>query len=482
MSNENKSSQKRLKKMFGERFRAGSYATFAAAILIAIVVMVNLVVSSLPISSTQFDLSGNSIYNLSAQTKQIVSRLDKDVTFYLLAGNGKEDDTVVRLLKHYADLSSHITIEQIDPNVKPTFLNNYSLDSSHLYQNSVIVQSGDRYRLVGYDQIYVTSYSVDYNTYSYVTTKTFEGENSLTNAIHYVSSDTLPKAYTISGHGESDLTSNITSMLEQDGFKYETISLFSLEEIPEDATTLIINAPQSDLSEDEADMLTNYLLNGGSIVLFTSHFDQEAMPNLMKVTQAMGLTIGDGIIIEGNRNMRYSRYPYYLLPTLGDHDATNSLIKGGYSVLVPIAQPIMALEDTEAVITALMTTSDQAYSKLAGEMMTTTEKEDGDTDGPFYIGVVSELGGKLFWVSSEGFLNSNIDSAVSGANSNLFMNVMNWMGGQEDSISIRGKSVERATLTVPQSSSSLWSIIMIGVIPAALIIVGIVIVIRRKRR
>ena len=91
-------------------------------------------------------------------------------------------------------------------------------------------------------------------------------------------------------------------------------------------------------------------------------------------------------------------------------------------------------------------------------------------------------GGKLFWVTSSYMLDSYIDSAVSGGNSNLFLNVLNWMGGQEESISIRAKSLDTTGLTVTQAESTLWSIVMIGLIPLALVAIGIVIWIRRKRR
>ena len=471
-----------LKRMFGERFRAGSYATFASAIVVAIAVMVNLFVSSLPSSATQFDLTSNSIYSLSAQTKQIAAMLDKDVTLYLLASSGSEDSSVQRLLNLYAGLSGHIRVEAVDPAAKPTFLDNYDLDTSRLYQNSVIVQCGDRYRLVSYNDIYVTEYSMDYYSYNYTSTTTFQGENALTNAIHYVSSDTLPKVYVVSGHGETELDERITSMLKQDNFDYETISLLSLEAIPEDASALVINAPTSDLSEDEAALLTEYLSGGGNVVLMTGYIAAGEMTNLLKVTSAMGLTAEEGIVIEGDRNMRLARYPHYLLPTIGEHNITSALSGIGYFILAPLAQPIAEVDGTSAQITWLLTTSDSSYAKQKALQMTTTEKEDGDTDGPFHVGAVSELSGKLFWITSDAMLNNNVDNAVSGANSDLFMNALNWMSGQEDSISIRAKSMDRVTLTVPQSSATMWTIIMIGVIPAVLVGTGVIIVIRRKRR
>lgn len=151
-----------VKKMFGHRFIAGSWSAFAAVIVIVIAVVANLIVGSLPATSTQIDMTGNSLYSLSDQTKRIAASLNQDVTLYLLASSGNEDATISRFLNRYAALSSHIKVENVDPNLQPTFLKGYDLETARLYQNSVIVDSGGRYRLVSYDEIFVTDYSVDY--------------------------------------------------------------------------------------------------------------------------------------------------------------------------------------------------------------------------------------------------------------------------------------------------------------------------------
>ena len=471
-----------LRKMFGHRFIAGSWSAFAAVIVIVIAVMANLIVSSLPATMTQIDLTADSIYSLSDQTKRIAASLNKDVTLYLLASGGNEDPTVTRFLDRYAALSGHIRVETVDPTAQPTFLRGYELETSRLYQNSVIVDSEGRYRLVGYDEIFVTDYSMDYYSYSYNTTTTFAGENAITNAIHYVTSDSLPKVYLLSGHGEAELADEITAMIRQDNMEYESLSLLSMDAVPEDAAAVIINVPSSDLGEDETELLITYLQGGGSVVLMTDYIEEGKMKNLLKVTQAMGLTVQPGIVIEGDRNMRISRYPHYLLPDMTSHEITDALMEGGYYILTPIAQPIAEAEGSDADITWLLTTSDASYAKLAGLGMKTTEKEEGDTDGPFHVGAGGENGGRLVWFSSGSMLNSNVDYTVGGANSNLVLNALNWMGGQEESISIRAKSLDEETLTVPASTSGFWSVVMIGIVPAVLIAVGIIIYVRRKRR
>ena len=475
--------KERMRKMFGKRFFAGSYSAFAAAIVIAIAVMVNLMAGSLPADKTEIDLTSQAIFTLGDQTKRIVSGLDQEVTLYLLAQSGNEDDTVTRLLDRYASLSDKIKVTYVDPNEKPTFIDNYDLGNTPLYANSVLVECGSRTKLVGYDEIMVTSYSMDYYSYNYTTTTSFDGENALTNAIHYVSSENVPKVYTLTGHGESELSSTLSTLIERDNLESGTLSLLMIEDVPEDASVVVINTPTSDLSVDEADMLIRYLEDGGRIVLVTDYIESGDMENLLRVTAKMGMTAGEGIIIEGNREMHVSRYPYYLLPDIASHTITQPLIDGRYYVLAPLAQPIVETDDAEASVGALLETSSSSYAKLAGMEMESTAKEDGDTDGAFMVAAASELGeGRMVWISSAMLMDDNVNAMVSGGNSDLFMNSVNWMCDQQETISIRAKSMDEQGLTLTQSQTSFWSIVLLGLIPGAIIVMGIVVVVRRKRR
>ena len=482
MSKQKKPIGQRIKAMFGGRFRAGSWSVAAAAIVVAIAIFLNMIVGSLPSTMTEIDLTANSIYALSDQTKRIAASLDKDVTLQIICNTNNEDATIQRLLNRYADLNSHIKVTSVDPTTDPTFLSKYELEITQLYENSVLVDCEGRYRLVGYDEIFVTDYEMDDYSYNYTTTTTFEGENALTNAIHYVSSDDLPKVYLLTGHGEGMLSESIKEMLAQDNFEYEDLSILTADALPEDAAAVVIHQPTTDLNEDEAALLISYLENGGNVVLSTAYMAADKMPNLLSVTRAMGLELGDGIVIEGDRNMRLTRYPHYILPDTASHEVTTSITSAGYYILSPLAQPIVETADSTADITWLLTTSDSAYAKQAAMEMTTTAREDGDTDGPFNVGAIAEKGGKLLWLTGEGMFDEYIDSAVSGGNSNLLLNALNWMGGQEESISIRAKSLEETGLSITASESSFWSIVMIGIIPAVLVALGIIIWARRKRR
>lgn len=476
------SAKTKLRAGFGRRFRAGGYSAFAAVLLIAIAVVANMLAGALPSDLTQLDLTASAIYSLSDQTKRIAASLDSDVTLYLLAASGGEDATISRLLERYGDLSDRIRVEDVDPVANPTFLDDYELDTAQLYANSVLVAGKERYRLVGYDEIYVSNYSMDEGG-GYATTTDFDGESAITNAIHYVSSEDLPKVYALTGHGEAELSERLTAQIERDNLECDSLSLLSLESMPEDASALVINAPERDLSADEADLLIDWLGDGGSVLLTTSYISEGEMPNLLRVAEAMGLSAKQGLIIEGDAGMRLGRYPHYLLPTLEQHEITSPLEEAGYYVLSPISQPIEEIEGTEASVSWLLTTSPQAYAKAAGLDAETTEREDGDSDGPFHVAAVSELdGGKLAWFASGELLDDAVDMTVSGANGDLFLNALNWMCAQEEAISIRAKALDGARLTVTGAQSALWSAILVVILPLGLLAAGAIICIRRRRR
>ena len=78
-------------------------------------------------------------------------------------------------------------------------------------------------------------------------------------------------------------------------------------------------------------------------------------------------------------------------------------------------------------------------------------------------------------------LEDTIDAAVSGANTDFVMNGINYLTQQESKISIRAKDLTSETAIVPAFSQKMTLILSVFVLPLFLLIVGIVIVVRRRR-
>ena len=464
-------------------FRMGSYSIAMTAVVLAIVILVNVIAGALPATWTQFDTTANQLLSLSDQTKKIVKGLDTQVTVYWIVQSGQEDTTVEALLERYTALNNHLKLVKKDPDVYPTFAKQYT--SGSVYNNSLVIECGDRARYVGNDEIYVYDYTNYYYTGSYDVS--FDGESAITSAIAYVTNEDLPKVYTLTGHGELELPESYLTSIGKENMETASLSLLTLEEIPSDADCIILCAPTTDLAQEEADMLRTYLYNGGNFFLITDPPQEGAeLPTLMNLMAEYGVTMETGIVVEANASYYAYGTAYYLLPALGSHTITEPLADAGYRVLLPIAGGLTVGSTPSGVVASkLLTTSSDAFSKIDGYALTTYEKEDGDIDGPFSLAVAItdyDNDSKIIWTGSGALVDETCNSRVSGGNQDFFLNCLGWMCEQEETISIHAKSLEYEYLTIDSGTVSLLTVLVLVLLPAGYLAVGIVIWIRRKRR
>jgi ABC-2 type transport system permease protein len=394
---------------------------------------------------------------------------------------GSEDDKIEAFLSRYEALSSHIKVQTVDPVEFPNFAAQYTDELKS--NNSLIVVSGERSKYVDSGSIYLTDYSNYYVDGSY--SVTFNGESSLTSAIDYVTNAELPKLYTLSGHGEDALAQGMSTAIANQNYITEELSLLTSSSVPDDCDCLLINSPSADISAEEKDIILAYLEEGGRMLLATDMLEG-GLPNIKALMENYGAILNDGVVVEGDPEHCLRGYEYYLLPYLNAHAIVDPLLESGYRVLIPVAQGITVSDTLRDGLTVskLFTTSDKAFSKVAGYNMTTTEFEEGDIRGTFALGVaVEENETRIVWLSSGGMLTDEISQMVGGANQDVFLNSLNWMCEREQSISISPKSLDELnTLTVPTGAGTKLSILLVGVIPAAFVACGIAITVRRRRK
>ena len=483
----------------------GSYRAGMSAIACAAVILVNLIAANLPSQYLKYDVSEQKLFTTGEQTAEILEALDEDVTLYLIAQQGSEDTTLLELLERYEGLSGHITVETRDPVLYPNFVSQYT--DENLSENSVIVVGQERSRAVDFYDIY--GYSVDYSTYSSL--DSFDGEGQITSAIDYVTAEEIPVLYTLEGHDEASLSATLTASIEKENIEIRSLSLLTSEAVPEDARILLIYGPLSDISAEEKEKITAYLDRGGQVIYLLGYTDQET-PNLDALLAEYGISLTDGLVMEGSSEHYLPNYPYYLLPDISYSDYTAD-VSSRY-VLLPFSQGMTEAgseaEETDDSLSyeSLLTTSAEAYSKtnLESENM---EMEEGDIAGPFDLGVVAakavaqeegtdeetdatedadaaesgaENEAKLIVFASETLLDEQVDAMVSGGNSTLFLNVLSQLADHESTVSIGAKSLAVSWLTVTAGSAIFWGLITVLVLPLFLLCLGGVIWFQRRKR
>ncbi len=483
--NHNKFDKKKLIGTISKKhIKNGSYTMVMSVIFIAVVIVINMIVSTIPSKYSEIDISSQKLYSIGDETKKMLKDLEKDVTIYQIAQSGSEDENISNLLKKYEDESKHIKVEQKDPVVNPKFVSQYTSDD--LSANSLIVVCGDRNKVIDYNNMYETS--MDYQTYSSQTTG-FDGEGQITSAIGYVTSENLPVLYTVEGHGEKDMDSSVKEDIEKANMDIKSLNLLTEGSVPDDADCLFIDSPSTDFSSDEKDAIIEYLENGGKAMIF-SDYTTEDMPNFDAILENYGVQRVDGVVFEGDNQHYAMQMPYYLVPTINSTDASSETASAGYYVLVPYAQGIKQLEDVRDTvkIESILTTSDQAYSKTDLNS-NTIEKEDGDVEGPFDLGVSitesldDDKETQIVYYSTSNLMDSQTNQMVSGGNEKLIMESLKWMTDTEESasVSIPSKSLEVSYLTITDYDAAFWKICTIALIPGIFLVIGFVVWIKRRK-
>ena len=447
------------------------------SIVIAIVIVFNMIVNLIPENKRQFDISSTNIYEISSKSKKIINKVDHDVTFYVLAEKSSTDKRIKTFINKYASLSDKIHIKWIDPVLHPSALTKYGTK-----ENNIVIscKKTNRTTTVSFDDILVSSASY-YSTSS--SASSFDGDGQLTSALNYVTSDKEYKAYYTSGHGESSLSSEVTSLLTKSRISTSDLLLMTATSIPDDCDLLIIDGATSDFTKDEVKLLSSYLKKGGKVVTLLAQTNK-SMKNLYGLLKDYGLTVQSGYIADTERS--YQGNYYYLIPNLSVSGDMASGISSNSVMMINSKGMTQSTPARDSISTdSFMTTSSSGYA--------VTEKKQ--TQGTYVLGATSTESVKvknskgkkvtkesrLTVYGSNMLIDEQITSSFSSLeNLTLFTNSVTASLDNADNVSISPKSLEVSYNTIAHPGP--FSILVVFVIPVGLIIGGFIVWFRRRRR
>lgn len=468
----------KIKKLFQSNdSKRGSYTLAMTSIVIAIVIVFNMIVNLIPENKRQFDISSTNIYEISSKSKKIINKVDHDVTFYVLAEKSSTDKRIKTFINKYASLSDKIHIKWIDPVLHPSALTKYGAE-----ENNIVIscKKTNRTTTVSFDDILVSSNSY-YSTSS--SASSFDGDGQLTSALNYVTSDKEYKAYYTSGHGESSLSSEVTSLLTKSRISTSDLLLMTATSIPDDCDLLIIDGATSDFTKDEVKLLSSYLKRGGKVVTLLAQTNK-SMKNLYGLLKDYGLTVQSGYIADTERS--YQGNYYYLIPNLSVSGDMASGISSNSVMMINSKGMTQSTPARDSISTdSFMTTSSNGYA--------VTEKKQ--TQGTYVLGATSTESVKvknskgkkvtkesrLTVYGSNMLIDEQITSSFSSLeNLTLFTNSVTASLDNADNVSISPKNLEVSYNTIAHPGP--FSILVVFVIPVGLIIGGFIVWFRRRRR
>lgn len=491
---ESESVKKKRKNPFSSRkFKKGGFAVILTCLVIVAVIVLNIIANVLQtkVPALSIDMSGQNLYGLSDSTKELLKTVDKEVVITVLAKEDKYtqiDENFLKanaLLKKYVAENDKISIKYLDLQSDPTFVNKYP--NENIKECSYIVSCGDRYKYLDVSGDLFTV-STDYTTGSnYVESSNVE--SAVTTAIYFVTSDNQTKVAVLggfSGNSQGNLSS-LTTLLKSNNYEVVDVNLL-VEDIPQDSDVAILYQPISDLTEEAAKRVTDYLSNDGKYgknLLYVPTYTKLDAPNIDSILEEWGISIGQGIVAETDADhMPYTGDYYCSVYEYGGTEYTDGLKDSTKYLIGAYTRPII-INDT-AKATAIATTSQNSA------MRSFDADENWDPsqhiEGSFNAGVVSVKTGdgansKLaVWGSEMSFYSPWLNSSTF-VNGEYFINLFNKLTNRQDTgITIASKSTQSAQLGIMSSQIFFIGPIFMYLIPAVVLVFGLVIWIRRRHR
>jgi ABC-type uncharacterized transport system involved in gliding motility auxiliary subunit len=471
-----------------ESFRAalGQRSTrYGASAVLYTVLFVALVVGGNYLSARhhhRWDVTEAGVYTLSPQSKKMVESLKDDLSMTAFVEGGSNPALETLLESYHYAASSRVKFRLVDPDKEPALV----------------------------DQMKITtapSVHLQYGKESFVVTQ--PTEETVTNGVIRVSGSTKKLVYFTEGDGEAQVQdpqdpkgySQAKLSLEQENYEVKTLLLPSAEQIPDDASTVVIPGVGRPLNEHEVQILDAYLKRGGRLLVLVG--PRQGDERLAKLLADWGAKLGNDIVIDTEVRLfegpRLGVVP--ITKTYGAHPITQ-----GFRDYTTYPQTRTVEPDATGKkglqATALVKTSPSSWAEAKVDDVFSqgvAKLDPDDRKGPVSVAVATsaklrDMGvevppaaegktapdeARLVVFGTPAFAD-NQQIVQARLNGELFLNAVGWLVGQEQLVSIRSRAVRasRAELTGEQAARVFYLSVLIA--PELLIACGIAVWWRRR--
>lgn len=437
------------RKKLTRNIKYGSNSLIFTVAVIGIIAIINLIISSFHI---QWDLTSNKLYTLSEEGKNVLKKLDEDVQIMFFANPA---DPVTMGVKHlYENMSSiteHVSLEIIDPLTNPNLVNEFQITVEH---SAVVSSSKTSKQVHGYDII-----RKNYATGEYY----FDGEGALIQAILDVTAEKQTNLYILEGHGEfakNDSLTLFTYLLEQKWVKVNSYSLITSNSIPEDCDIICILGPIFDYTQNEIEILKDFLDKGGKMILaFNDYQETENLDNLKNLALNYGIKVENINLTDPIRN--YYGNEKTLVPLYTSHNIVRRLEEDNIAIIIPNARKL-SIEEKEDIYNDVVfhTSTEEAIAITAEKPLSNNKKM------------------QLLVLGNAFFLH---DQTIGyGGNSDIVINALTWFKDDSSIVNIKPKTYAPEPIILVGIQAKLIFGVCVILIPLFVFVFGLLLYLRRR--
>ena len=472
----------------------GSKTILLVAIILTFFIGVTVLMQKLDL--TPIDLTEDKLFTLTEESKEQVKNIDKDINIYFVGYS--EDDSTLDLAKQYTKANEKIKVEAVTATSRPDLVEKYGIETS---SQGIIVESGSQYKVLASSDLY----TYDYTTYESINV----AEEKLTSAIKSVSVEELPKVYFLSGYSSFSLNSGMQYLnmyLQNEVNEVKILDILSEGKVPEDCNTLVIVSPEKDFDDIATNAIIDYINKGGNILWLNAAMAQNInLDNVNKIIAMYGVKPFEvGIIRETDSSKMVANSPDLIMPEIQYADATNKLYDSEGVIFINATKINVAsdeeLETLNVTKTELIKTSENAYFRTNFEN-SANAAQAGEEQTSFLVGAqfdkkISEANeetgekevtskliiyGENYFASDYQLTQSTYTPMVAyRQNKDLVLNSIAYLSDREEDITVR-KSTGAVTYTATEQENRII-LAIITIVPLLIIVVGIVVWVRRKRK
>jgi gliding motility-associatede transport system auxiliary component len=432
------------------------------AIVVGILALLNVVGNN---RHQRWDLTANKQFSLSEQTLKVLTDLPQPVqatAFYQTDAKQEAED----LLREYETRSNgKVSVEFVDPDQEPARAQQAGIKE----YGTTVLTMGDRTQSVSGSR-----------------------ESDFTTGLLRLINPTQKKIYFTTGHNERkvdtadrDSYGQMRTSLQSDNYVVDTLVLAGGQPVPDDAAVVVIAQPRNPFSDEEKQAISQYLDNGGKLMILTQ-------PNLPPAQLQVPLSdlvsrwkveIGSAPVAEGNPQLSLPREP--TVPIVARYPV-HKITEGLGFTFFPTVTYITVPQDTgDATITALLQTSDRSWAETG--LPQVNFDEGVDPKGPLTIAVAidakpvnapppgaedqAEKKTRVVIFGDADFV-ANDAMQVSSANRDLFLNAVNWLAEEEELISIRPKTQDTRSMFLSSSQTNLVLVTCVVFLPLLVLAAG----------
>ena len=496
------------------RFKYGSLAVALTVLLIALVIVLNAAVYALTYSFGWYlDLTGEQYYGITEKSTSLLDTVltpgvKVQITFCQDKDRVLDDDAgyyVYKCVQTYQEeYPDNVSVKFLDINKHPELIEKYTTQRNmKLYTYSIIMETEKNARVFDYDDFFV--FDENSNVYA------FHGENRFTSYIISVCNE-APICYFITGHGESYAYTDsenrvipcaLYEFLQKDvGYDVREIDLSKPESTLDDAKVIVIYDPAGDYSNAELDKIGAFMSDKtGNAMVFLSPEnavktgDSTALVRLKNWLRTWGVEVYGKVTDYGDNSLANSGGSSIIATYPTELDGSFAVSLHSYLRQLP-SQPKTIIDNALAFTcpwennTAAAGFGERNYDAilLSGDHASVGEEKNRQYEIAALVRQVDNVDEldsvyltSYLLVTSTGYATTEYLSSSSYGNRDILSMLATQMGKQLVPLGIEIKVFGSEALNISTGAAYVWTVVLVGVMPCAVLTVGAIVCFRRKR-